>query len=83
MKPAAATIVTLSIFFFDSIFRNIPYFESLQAVLPDHAHVGVAASSGIPIPWQRIAEDYAYLLAVDATLLVIALAVFQQRDFKA
>ncbi len=30
MKPAAATIVTLTVVFFDFIFRNLPYFESLK-----------------------------------------------------
>ena len=34
------------------------------------------------IPWPQMAEDYAYLFAVDLTLLVIASVHFQQRDFK-
>ena len=27
-------------------------------------------------------EDYAWLLAINATLLVLAAGIFQQRDFK-
>jgi hypothetical protein len=34
------------------------------------------------IPWERMLEDYAWLLAINATLIVLAHAVFQQRDFK-
>jgi ABC-2 type transport system permease protein len=83
MKPAAATIVTLSLFFFDFIFRNIPYFESLKGYfITTHTATWLHVME-THIPWQKMAEDYAYLLAVDATLIVIAIAVFHRRDFKA
>lgn len=83
MKPAAATILTLSIFFFDSIFRNIPYFESLQPYfLTTHMSAWLRVMEA-HIPSRRMAEDYTYLLAVDATFLLGALAVFERRDFKA
>lgn len=83
MKPAAATILTLSIFFFDSIFRNIPYFESLQPYfLTTHMSAWLRVME-VHIPWRRLAEDYTYLLAVDVTFLIAALAVFERRDFKA
>jgi ABC-2 type transport system permease protein len=83
MKPAAATIVTLSIIFLDSIFRNIPYFESLQPYfITTHMGAWLHVMENY-IPWQRMAEDYAYLLAVDATLVIVALAAFHRRDFKA
>lgn len=42
MKPAAATIVTLSIIFLDSIFRNVPYLRELETLLHHHPYVGVA-----------------------------------------
>jgi ABC-2 type transport system permease protein len=83
MKPAAATIVALSVVFLDSIFRNIPYFESLQ---PWFITTHMAAWLQVFItfvPWWRLIEDYAYLIALDATFLLVALATFQQRDFKA
>ena len=82
MKPAAATIVTLSYVTVDFIFRQIPYFESIKHwFLTTH----MATWTNIfreHIPWPQIAEDYAYLLAVDLTLVVIAMVNFQQRDFK-
>jgi hypothetical protein len=35
------------------------------------------------IPWWKMTEDYAYLLALDATFFILAAAVFERRDFKA
>ena len=35
-----------------------------------------------PIPWEKMAEDYTYLLGVNATFVVIGFALFCRRDFK-
>ena len=83
MKPAAATIITLSIFFFDSVFHNIPYFETLKPYFIT-THMSTWLNVFINyIPWWKMTEDYAYLLALDATFLVLAAAIFARRDFKA
>lgn len=82
MKPAAATIVTLSIFFIDVIFRNIPYFESLKQWFFT-GHMATWLNVFQPrIPTAQMIEDYAYLLAVNLTLVMIGILNFQQRDFK-
>lgn len=83
MKPAAATIVTLSLIFLDSIFRNIPYFESYQPYFLTTHMAGWQQAFVATVPWWRLVEDYAYLFALDATFVAIALVAFQQRDFKA
>ncbi|MEI8340330.1 MAG: hypothetical protein WCH43_02200, partial [Verrucomicrobiota bacterium] len=83
MKPAAATILTLSIFFFDSIFRNIPYFESLQSWFMTTHMTAWLHVFEYHIPWWRMVEDYTLLLALDLTLALLGLAILQQRDFKA
>jgi ABC-2 type transport system permease protein len=83
MKPAAATILTLSIFFFDSIFRNIPYFESLQPWFMTTHMTAWLLVFEYHIPWWRIAEDFTLLLALDLTFVLLGLAILQQRDFKA
>ena len=83
MKPAAATIITLSLFFLDFIFRNIPYFESLHPYfLTTHMAAWVHVFENY-VPWWSMAEDFSYLLAADATFVIVALAFFHQRDFKA
>jgi len=82
MKPAAATIVTLSVLFFDSIFRNIPYFESLQPYfITAHMATWLHVFEN-HVPWWQIAEDCFYLLGFDVTCVIVGLAVFHQRDFK-
>jgi len=82
MKPAAATIGTLSFLFMDSILRNIPFFESLKPWFVTAHMAAWVHVFEFRIPWERMAEDYAWLLALNATLIVLAHAVFQQRDFK-
>ncbi len=82
MKPAAATIATLSYFIADSIFRSIPYFESIKPwFITTHTETWVNVLRA-PIPWPRMVEDYAYLVAVNFTMIVIGAVVFQRRDFK-
>ena len=82
MKPAAATITTLSFFFMDSILRNIPFFESLKPwFITAHMSAWVRVFE-YRIPWEHMLEDYAWLLAINATLVVLARGIFQQRDFK-
>ena len=75
-------VTTLSYVMVDFIFKGIPYFESLkQWFLTTH----MATWTNVfreHIPWPQIAEDYAYLLAVDLTLVIIATVNFHQRDFK-
>jgi ABC-2 type transport system permease protein len=82
MKPAAATITTLSYVTVDFIFKGIPYFESVKEwFLTTH----MATWTNIyraHIPWPQIAEDYSYLLAVDFTLVILAIVNFHLRNFK-
>jgi len=83
MKPAAATILTLSIFFFDSIFRSIPYFESLRGwFMTTHMTLWLRVFE-YHIPCWRIAEDVTWLGALNVTFALVGLAILQQRDFKA
>ena len=82
MKPAAATIVTLSIFFVDMIFRAIPWFDSIQHWFVT-AHMSTWLNVFQPnLPVLQMVQDYAYLLALDATFVIAALVIFQGRDFK-
>ena len=83
MKPAATTILTLSIFFFDSIFRSISYFESLRGwFMTSHMTVWLRVFE-YHIPWWRIAEDVTWLGALNVTFALVGLAILQKRDFKA
>jgi len=82
MKPAAASVVTLSIIFLDFIFSGIPYFESLKGFfIATHLSTWVHLFETYP-PWWRMMEDYTYLIGLDVTCLIVGTAIFLQRDLK-
>jgi ABC-2 type transport system permease protein len=82
MKPAAATICTLTYFLADMIFRGIPYFEDIKAwFITSHTEAWYHVLRS-PIPFQKMLEDYAYLFGIDATFVIIGVLAFQTRDFK-
>ncbi len=82
MKPAAASIVTLSIIFLDFIFHGIPYFESLHPFfISAHLSTWLHIYESYP-PWWRMMEDYSYLVGLDITCLILGSAIFLQRDLK-
>jgi ABC-2 type transport system permease protein len=82
VKPATATIVTISILFVDSIIRNIPYFQSIEPYcLSTNIGQWVHMFDGF-VPWQQIASSFLFLAAVNGTLLAAAGIVFSLRDFK-
>jgi len=82
MKPAAATIATLTYFIADGIFRAIPYFEGIkQWFLTTHLEAWYDVFRS-PVPIEGMIGDYAYILGVNATLVIVGILVFQTRDFK-
>jgi ABC-2 type transport system permease protein len=82
IKPAAAAIAAICVFFADWIIHFMPYFETYKPwLMATHMSTWLNVFRG-PIPWQKMVEDYAYLFGLDATFLVIAAVVFQSRDFK-
>ena len=82
MKPAAATIVTLAAFVIDWIFFHLPYFESIKEYFITRNMETWVNIFRYRIPWTQMTQDYAYLIAVDATFVIIGILNFQQRDFK-
>lgn len=82
MKPAAATILTLSFFFVDSIMRNIPYFEGLRGWFVTSKMSTWILIFENRIPWERMVEDLSWLLAINASLVIVGIAIFQSRDLK-
>jgi ABC-2 type transport system permease protein len=82
MKPAAATICTLTYITTDNIFRNIPYFESLKPwFITSHIETWYNVYRS-PVPWVQLIEDLTYLAAVDITFVIIGVVAFSVRDFK-
>ncbi len=82
MKPAAASIVTLSVIFLDFIFRGIPYFESIKVFfITTHLSTWLHVFENYP-PYYRMLEDYSYLIGLDVTCLIVGTTIFIQRDLK-
>lgn len=82
MKPAAATVITLSVLFVDTVLKNLPFFSGIRdwfLTAKMGAWVGVFAHR---IPWESMAGQYAWLAAINVTLVVTGYIAFQSRDFK-
>ncbi|HEY4416670.1 MAG TPA: ABC transporter permease subunit [Verrucomicrobiae bacterium] len=82
VKPAAATILALSILLLDFICYHIPYFQDYRAwFFTYHARVWVCMFWE-HIPWWRVGESLVILAGLNLTFLVVGCAVFQVRDIK-
>jgi ABC-2 type transport system permease protein len=83
MKPAAASIVALTLLFLDMVLQLMPYFSSVHGwLLTHHMSVWVHLFDPHIDPW-LILESVAYLGGINASLLFVATLHFCSRDFKA
>ena len=82
MKPAAATVTTLTIFFVDRILYLWPQFASYKPYFMTSHMVTWVNFFRTPVPWNTMAEDYALLLGINATFFVIGCTIFLRRDLK-
>ena len=82
IKPAAATIAAICLFFVDWILHFLPYFESYHPWMMTTHMATWLNCFRTPIVWENMVADYAYLIGLDGTFLVIGAAVFCSRDFK-
>ncbi|MBB6428536.1 ABC transporter permease subunit [Algisphaera agarilytica] len=82
MKPAAATILTLSVFFVDVVLMNLPYFAELRHLFMSY-HIGfwVRTYHAYP-PWHEIVQSVAWLVGLMSTFVVVGVTHFAGRDLK-
>lgn len=82
MKPAAATILALSVLFLNLVMDGIPFFEEYREYfLPHHLRSWLFVFAQ-PTPWARLVESQCILLGVALTVFIIGAAAFQVRDIK-
>jgi hypothetical protein len=82
MKPASATVLTLSLYLVDNIVRNVPYFEDIQKYFLSH-HMSQWTQVFQPtIPWPDLIHSVLYLGAFDLLFFAIGAFYFARRDFK-
>lgn len=82
IKPAAATIITLSILFVDLILQNFPFFQPYETWFITWRMGTWIFLAEQTISWPKILEAYAFLAGLNVTLFVIGWSAFQTRDFK-
>jgi ABC-2 type transport system permease protein len=83
VKPAAATILALSVLFISLVMEGIPFLEQYHHWLLQYHFRSWLLVFAQPTPWARIAESQCILLAVMCTTFVIGATAFQMRDIKA
>jgi ABC-2 type transport system permease protein len=82
IKPAAATILALSVIFIDFVVCHIPFFQDYEnCFLTTHlrSYVWVFYYN---IPWWKISESLSILVGLNLTFLTIGCAAFHVRDIK-
>ena len=82
VKPAAATILALSLVFVSFIMEHIPYFKDYQNwFFTYHLHLWQLMFVE-KIPWWRVGQSLSLLAGFNATFLAIGITAFQVRDIK-
>jgi ABC-2 type transport system permease protein len=82
VKPAAATILALSIFFVSWVMMNIPFLKDLQEWFFTY-HLNIWQSMlASPVQWSKIFMSLCILFGFNLTFLVIGCTAFQVRDIK-
>ena len=82
IKPAAATIVTLTILFVDMILQNFPFFKPYESYFITWRMGAWIFLMEQNIPWAKITESFALLAGLNITLFILGWLSFQLRDFK-
>jgi ABC-2 type transport system permease protein len=82
MKPAAATILALSLLFLSLVAESIPFFDRYENWYITHHFKCWLLIFREPAPWLQICQSEIILAAVCATAFVIGVMAFQVRDIK-
>ncbi len=83
MKPAAATILTLSVFFVDLVLQNMPFFRDFRDYFITYHSSFWARTFHEHVPWPAIVQSMVYLAALNATFFAVGAMRFCTRDLKA
>ncbi|SPE62448.1 conserved membrane hypothetical protein [Verrucomicrobia bacterium] len=82
MKPAAATILSLSYMFLNVVMEAIPFFERYQEWLVTYHCRAWILVYAQPLPWARLEQSVCVLAAFCLTTFLVGAAAFQARDIK-
>ena len=82
IKPAAATIITLTILFVDMILQSFPFFKPYESFFVTWRMSAWVFFMEPNLSWPKLVEAYAFLIGLDVSLFTLGWAAFQSRDFK-
>jgi ABC-2 type transport system permease protein len=82
MKPAAATIMALSVLFVDFVLLRFPFFQPYQEYFVTWRMSCCLYVMENTISWPKLAMSYGFLFGLNATLFIIGYTAFRLRDFK-
>lgn len=82
IKPAAASIITLTILFVDMILQEFPFFRPYEQYFVTWRMSAWVFLMEQQISWPKIIESYAFLGGLNITLFILGWLSFQTRDFK-
>jgi len=82
IKPAAATIITLTVLFVDMILQGFPFFKPYESYFITWRMSAWVFLMEQQISWPKIIESYAFLAGLNISLFTIGWLSFQTRDFK-
>lgn len=82
IKPAAATIVALTILLASLVLEALPAFDTYENWMVTHHFKCWLQAFQSPVPWSQIIESEIILLAVATSCFVIGCTAFQVRDIK-
>ena len=82
IKPATATILTLSTIFVDMVLRSLPFFRPYEHYFLTHHLACWVLTFQYVEPWTQIWESICYLTALTVSFWVIGGTYFCVRDFK-
>ncbi|MES2474675.1 MAG: ABC transporter permease [Verrucomicrobiota bacterium] len=82
IKPAAATIITLTILFVDMILQGFPFFKPYESWFITWRMSAWVFLMEQNLSWPKLIESYAFLAGLNLTFFIIGWLSFQTRDFK-
>jgi ABC-2 type transport system permease protein len=82
MKPAAASILALSVLFVNMVMEGIPFLERYHEYLLTYQFHAWHYVYLQPVPREQIIQAVCILMAVNLTTFLIGAAAFQARDIK-
>ena len=82
MKPATATVLTLTFFLVNHILYLWPLFAPFREFFMTTHMVTWVNIFRDPVPWAKMTEDYLWLFGLNATFVLIGCTIFLRRDLK-